>query len=42
MSSRTAPVGGESIQIERRGDIAVITPAPEVENLPENLTGFKG
>ena len=37
MSSRTAPVGGESIQIERRGDIAVITPAPEVENLPENL-----
>jgi anti-anti-sigma factor len=37
MSSRTAPTGGESFQIERRGDIAVITPAPEIENMAENL-----
>ena len=37
MSSRTAPVGGESFQIERRGDIAVITPSPEIENMAENL-----
>jgi anti-anti-sigma factor len=37
MSTGTAPVGGESFQIERRGDIAIITPAPELENMPENL-----
>jgi anti-sigma B factor antagonist len=27
----------ESFQIERRGDVAVITPSPEVESMPENL-----
>jgi anti-anti-sigma factor len=37
MSSRTAPVGGESFQIEQRGDIAVITPSPEIENMSEVL-----
>ncbi len=38
MSSPTAtPARNESFQIERRGDIAVITPSPEVENMPENL-----
>jgi anti-sigma B factor antagonist len=28
---------GQYIRIERHGDIAVITPSPEVEKLPENL-----
>jgi anti-sigma B factor antagonist len=37
MSSPIAPSRNESFQIERRGDIAVITPSPEVENMPENL-----
>lgn len=37
MSSRSTPVGGESFQIERRGDIAVVTPSPELESMPENL-----
>jgi anti-anti-sigma factor len=37
MSSPTAPAGGESFQIERRADIAVITPTPELESMPENL-----
>ncbi len=37
MSASTAPVGGESFQIERRGDVAVITPSPELENMPEPL-----
>ena len=37
MSSRTAPAGGESFQIERRGDIAVITPSAEIEGMAENL-----
>jgi anti-anti-sigma factor len=27
----------QSIQIERHGDIAIITPSPEVERMPENL-----
>jgi anti-sigma B factor antagonist len=27
----------QSIQIERHGDIALITPSPEVERMPENL-----
>jgi anti-anti-sigma factor len=27
----------QSIRIERHGDIAVITPSPEVERMPENL-----
>jgi anti-anti-sigma factor len=38
MSSPIAsPARNESFQIERRGDIAVITPSPEVENMAENL-----
>jgi anti-sigma B factor antagonist len=37
MNNRTAGVGGESFQIERRGDIAVITPSPAIEEMPENL-----
>jgi anti-anti-sigma factor len=28
---------GESFRVERHGNIAVIIPAPEVENMPENL-----
>src|SRR5947208_14560805 len=31
------PAHNESFQIERRGDLAVITPSPEVESMPENL-----
>jgi anti-anti-sigma factor len=27
----------ESFRVQRHGDIAVITPAPEVESMPENL-----
>src|SRR6476646_3514732 len=37
MSKPTAPAGGESFKIERHGDIAVVTPTPEMENMPENL-----
>jgi anti-anti-sigma factor len=38
MSTPSAtPAHNESFQIERRGDIAVITPSPEVENMPESL-----
>ena len=37
MGTRTAAVSGESFQIERRGDIAVITPSPAIEEMPENL-----
>lgn len=38
MSSRSTDVtNGESFQIERRGDVAVITPSAEIENMPENL-----
>jgi anti-sigma B factor antagonist len=28
---------GESFRVERHGDVAVITPASEVESMPENL-----
>ena len=28
---------GQSFHIERHGDIAIITPSPEVEKMPENL-----
>jgi anti-sigma B factor antagonist len=35
MTTRT--VGGESFQVERRGDIAVVTPSPAIEQMPENL-----
>lgn len=31
------PSAGESFQIDRRGDIAVITPSAEIESMPENL-----
>jgi anti-sigma B factor antagonist len=31
------PARNDSFQIERRGDVAVITPSPEVESMPENL-----
>jgi anti-anti-sigma factor len=37
MSARTAGVGGESFEIERRGDIAVVTPSSAIEAMPENL-----
>lgn len=38
MDSRTmAETGGESFQIERRGDVAVITPSAEIEHMQENL-----
>jgi anti-anti-sigma factor len=31
------PMQSQSIKIERHGDIAVITPSPEVEKMPENM-----
>ena len=31
------PTQNQSFHIERHGDIAVITPSPEVEKMPENL-----
>lgn len=31
------PAAGESFLIDRRGDIAVITPSAEIEDMPENL-----
>ena len=31
------PTQSQSFRIERHGDIAVITPSPEVEKMPENL-----
>src|SRR5688572_25794248 len=38
MTAPTAPPARtDSFQIERRGDVAVITPSPEVENMPETL-----
>ena len=37
MVSRIPEVSGESFQIERRGDVAVITPSAEIENMAENL-----
>ena len=33
----TDPSTSESFRVQRHGDIAVITPAPEVESMPENL-----
>jgi anti-anti-sigma factor len=36
-TSTASSIGGESFQIERRSDIAVITPSPELESMPENL-----
>ncbi len=37
MSSRPAPLANEYFQLKRHGDIAVIVPSPEVEQLPENV-----
>jgi anti-anti-sigma factor len=37
MSARTAGVGGESFRIDRRGEIAIVTPSPAIEQMPENL-----
>ena len=36
-SPSATPAHSDSFQIERRGDLAVITPSPDVENMPENL-----
>jgi anti-anti-sigma factor len=37
MTSPTVPpVQGQWFQLERHGDIAILIPSPEVENLPEN------
>jgi anti-anti-sigma factor len=33
----TDPSTSESFRVQRHGDIAIITPAPEVESMPENL-----
>src|SRR5437588_11002476 len=33
----TDPSTSESFRVQRHGDIAVITPAPEVESMPESL-----
>src|SRR5947209_806001 len=37
MSIMPEPSLSQSIQIERHGDIAIVTPSPEVEKMPENL-----
>ena len=38
MSGNTAaPLANEYFQIKRHGDVAVIVPSPEVEQLPDNL-----
>jgi anti-sigma B factor antagonist len=37
MSATSAPLANEYFQVKRAGDIAVIVPSPEVEQLPENL-----
>src|SRR6516164_10429893 len=31
------PIQGQSFRIDRHGDLAVITPSPEVESMSENL-----
>lgn len=36
-ASRAAPLANEYFQVKRHGDIAVIIPSPEVEQLPESL-----
>src|SRR5262245_15889399 len=33
----TAPLANEYFQVKRHGDVAVIVPSPEVEQLPDNL-----
>ena len=37
MSTMTDPTQNQSFVLERHGDIAVVTPSPEVEKMPENL-----
>lgn len=37
MSTRTAGVGGESFQVDRRDDIVIVTPSAAIEEMPENL-----
>lgn len=34
---RPAPLANEYFQLKRHGDVAVIVPSPEVEQLPENV-----
>jgi anti-sigma B factor antagonist len=36
-SNTTAPLANEYFQVKRHGDVAVIVPSPEVEQLPDNL-----
>src|SRR5438105_4461761 len=36
-ANTTAPLANEYFQIKRHGDVAVIVPSPEVEQLPDNL-----
>jgi anti-sigma B factor antagonist len=37
MSIDAAELANEYFQVTRRGDLAIIVPSPEVEQLPENL-----
>jgi anti-sigma B factor antagonist len=37
MTTPSAQLANEFFQVKRHGDVAVITPSPEVEQLPENL-----
>lgn len=37
MSATLSPLANEYFQIKRHGDVAVIVPSPEVEQLPEDL-----
>ena len=37
MGNMTADSTGQSFRIDRHGDLAVITPSPEVESMSENL-----
>jgi anti-anti-sigma factor len=36
-SDTTAPLANEYFQVKRHGDVAVIVPSPEVEQLPDSL-----
>jgi anti-anti-sigma factor len=36
-SEMTTPLANEYFQVKRHGDVAVIVPSPEVEQLPDNL-----
>ncbi len=37
MAAAAAPLANEYFQIKRHGDVAVVVPSPEIEQLPENL-----